>query len=96
MMRQSQGALRMLFRMQADRQKQENNQEAGDRVASTRHCAIGPMAEAPSSRPAPAPVAGPPASPPQPKPEPKPLKTPRPDPLPATRQSAAIYPRRPR
>ncbi len=87
MMRQSQGALRMLLRMQATRQKQEKNQEAGDRAART----IGLTAEAPSPQAASATIAEPLA--PQPKPEPTPLKQPQPDPLPAVGQSAAISPR---
>src|SRR5271163_2842320 len=40
MMRQAQGALRLLLRMQATRQKLEANPEAGDRAAWTEHCAI--------------------------------------------------------
>jgi hypothetical protein len=46
MMRQSQGALRLLLRMQAARQKTEANAEARDRAAWAEHCALNLMTEA--------------------------------------------------
>ncbi len=58
-MREAQGALRLLLRMQAARQKLEKNQEARDRAAWTEHCAIGLMAQALSPQAAPAPTAEP-------------------------------------
>jgi len=54
MMRQSQGAMRLLLRMQATRQKIEADSEATERAAWTEHCAVGLMAQAlPGAPPAP-------------------------------------------
>ena len=52
MMRQSQGAMRMLLRLQAVRQKREVDSAAADRAAWTEHCTAGYMAQAlPGGRP---------------------------------------------
>ncbi len=59
MMRQANGAVRLLLRMQATRRKIEADDATRDRVAWTEHCAIGLMAEALSH--CPAPVRPPPA-----------------------------------
>src|SRR5713101_5974127 len=52
MMRQAQGALRLLLRLQEAREKREANSAACNRGAWTEHCAIGLMAEALSPQPA--------------------------------------------
>ncbi len=78
MMRQANGSLRLLLRMQAARQKLEKDSEARDRAAWTEHCAIALMAEALSQQPEPQPAppataerpSPPPASKPQPQPDP--------------------------
>jgi hypothetical protein len=66
MMRQANGALRLLLRMQQARRKLDADNTAADRAAWREHCALGLMAEALAAPPLPAPL---PASPP-PAPEP--------------------------
>ncbi len=56
MMRQANGALRLLLRLQAARAKLEADNAARDRAAWTEHCAIGLMAEALPAHAAPAPT----------------------------------------
>ncbi len=74
MMRQAQGAMRLLLRAQATRTKLEADSAAVDRAAWTEHCATQWMAQALP------PAAAAPAAPPQP-----PGSAPQPDPSPAAR-----------
>ncbi len=90
MMRQAQGALRLLLRLQAKRQRTEADSEAGDRTARAEHRAISLMTRALSPRPAPAASTNP-AAPPAPQSEPALAAKPQPAPLAEARQSAAIY-----
>ncbi len=94
MMRQAQGALRLLLRMQAARQKTEANSEARDRAAWTEHCAIGLMAQALSEQAAPAPIAEPPPPASKPQPEPEPAEEPQPALLAATAYDTVVSPKR--
>ena len=92
MMRQSQGALRMLLGLQAARQKIEANAAALERAAWTEHCAAGLMAQALTGAPL-APEDLPPPPPP-PAPEPEPQAEPVPDPAAEAEAYALNYPRR--
>jgi hypothetical protein len=92
MMRQSQGALRMLLRLHAARQKLEANAAALDRAAWTEHCAAGLMAHALTGAPLAAVDLPPP--PPPPAPVPEPYAEPVPDPAAEAEEYALIYPRR--
>ena len=92
MMRQSQGALRMLLALQAARQKLEANAAALDRAAWTEHCAAGLMAHALTGDPLAA-VDLPPAPPP-PTPAPEPAAEPEPDPAAEADAYALNYPGR--
>ena len=91
MMRQSQGAMRTLLRLQAARQKIEADATAAGRAAWTEHCAAGHMAQAlPGGRPA----SMPPPPPPEPTPEPRRTTEPVIDPIAAAEEYAQIYPER--
>ncbi len=93
MMRQAQGALRMLFRMQATRQKQEANTEPRNNAARTRHHTIDLMTQALSPQPQPTQVAAPPSpSAPAQKPQQQraPAQHPQPARLVTARQDTAI------
>ena len=90
MMRQSQGALRMLLALQAARQKLEANAAALDRAAWTEHCAAGLMAHALTGDP----LAAVDLPPPPPTPAPEPAAEPEPDPAAEAEAYALIYPRR--
>jgi hypothetical protein len=92
MMRQSQGALRMLQRLHAARQKLEANAAALDRAAWTEHCAAGLMAHALAGAPLAAVDLPPP--PPAPAPAPEPHAEPVPDPAAEAEEYALIHPRR--
>jgi len=89
MMRQSRGALALLLRVQAARQKREADSAAIQTAAWTEHCAIGLMADA-LGRPN-APIAEPP---PPPEPEPEPGPDDRFATLSEADQYAILYPRR--
>jgi hypothetical protein len=91
MMRQSRGALGMLLRLHAARQKLEANAAALDRAAWTEHCAAGLMAHALAGAPLAA-VDLPP--PPSPAPAPEPPPEPAPDPAAEAEAYATTYPRR--
>jgi hypothetical protein len=89
MMRQSQGAMRTLLRLQAARQKIEADPTAAGRAAWTEHCAAEYMAQAlPGGRPA--------SMPPPPEPTPEPAQDDEPviDPIAAAEEYAQIYPER--
>jgi hypothetical protein len=92
MMRQSQGALRLLLRLQAVRQQREADAAATERAAWTEHCAAALMAQSLAGAP-PASVDLPPAPPPA-APVPEPPAEPVPDPAAEAEQYALIYPRR--
>ncbi len=91
MMRQSQGAVRLLLRVQAARRQIEADSAAADRAAWTEHCATGTMVQALSSA-LPAFVADPP--PPPPPPQVPPAPEPKPDPIAEAEEYAVIYPQR--
>jgi hypothetical protein len=93
MMRQSQGALRLLLRLQAVRQQIEADGAALNRAEWTEHCAVGMMAQAlPGvSR---APMAEPPPMPVEPDPEPMEEDEPAIDPIARAEEYARIYPQR--
>jgi hypothetical protein len=87
LMRLSQGAMRLLLRIQAARQKTEADCVATDRAAWTEHCAAGLMAQALSGAPPAAmPEPPPPRMPPPPVPEA--------DPIAEAEEYAVIYPQR--
>ncbi len=90
MMRQAQGALRMLFRMQAARQKLEANTEARARAAHSEHRATTLMHQALSPQPAPAPTAKPATPAPKPQPQPAPAWQPHLAPQPAANRHPAV------
>ena len=91
MMRQSQGAIRTLLRLQAARQKIETDATAAGRAAWTEHCAAEYMAQAlPGGRAA----SMPPPPPPEPVPEPVEDDEPVIDPIVAAEEYAQIYPER--
>jgi hypothetical protein len=93
MMRQSQGAMRTLLRLQAARQKIETDATAAGRAAWTEHCAAEYMAQAlPGGRPASMPP--PPPPPPEPTPESAQDDEPVIDPIVAAEEYAQIYPER--
>ena len=96
MMRQSQGALRMLLRLQAVRQQREADAAAAERAAWTEHCAAALMAQSLAGAPPEAVDLPPPPPPPAPSvaPAPEPLAEPVPDPAAEAEQYALIYPRR--
>ena len=54
MLRQAQGARRLLMSVQAERRKREADNTAAARDAWTEHCAVGLMADALSDEPRPA------------------------------------------
>ena len=91
-MRQSQGALRMLPRLQAVRQQREADATAAERAAWTEHCAVALMTQSLAGAPDAA-VDLPPAPPPA-APVPEPPAEPVPDPAAEAEQYALIYPRR--
>ena len=90
MFRQSRGALSLLLRVQAIRQKREADSAALDKAAWTEHCAIGLMAGA-LGRPNAVPIVEPPPPPPS-EPEPAPDDTFAA--LSEADQYAILYPRR--
>jgi hypothetical protein len=92
MMRQSQGALRMLLRLQAVRQQREADAAAAERAAWTEHCAAAQMAQSLACA-SDAAVDLPPA-PPAAAPGPETPAEPVPDPAAEAEQYALIYPRR--
>jgi len=94
MMRQSQGALRMLLSLQAARHKIEANAAALERAAWTEHCAAGLMAQALTGAPLAPEDLPPPPPPPAPAPEPEPPAEPVPDPAAEAEAYALNYPRR--
>ena len=90
MFRQSRGALSLLLRVQAIRQKREADSAALDKAAWTEHCAIGLMAGALGRRNAPIPDPAPPAPPAEPEPSPEDTFAT----LSEADQYAILYPRR--
>ena len=88
MFRQSRGALSLLLRVQAVRQKREADAAATHAAAWTEHCAIGLMADALGRPNAPAAAPAPPPPPPEPEPEDKFAS------LSEADQYAILYPRR--
>jgi len=91
MMRQAQGALRLLLRMQAVREKRESTTQSCDRAARTEHWNTTLMAEALGIQPS---QAAQPAPPPPPPPEPASVAEPRLDPLAAAKEYTILYPQR--
>jgi hypothetical protein len=87
MMREAQGARRLLMRVQAERRKLESDSAALDRAAWTEHCVAGLMSEALPGAPHPAL-----ADPVQPEPEPD--DEPVFDPVFAAEEYARLYPDR--
>lgn len=94
MMRQAQGAMRLLQNAQAARHKIESNNVTADRAAWSEHCTAGLMLQ---SMPGAAPMPHPQPAPP-PAPEPAPVIEPKPDPeaelLAEAETYAKIYPQR--
>ena len=90
MMREAQGARRLLMRVQAERRKLESDSAALDRAAWTEHCVAGLMSEALPGAPHPA-LADPPPPPPEP---PDPDDEPVFDPVFAAEEYARLYPDR--
>ena len=96
MMRQAQGAMRLLQNAQAARHKIESNTVTADRAAWSEHCTAGLMLQ---SMPGAAPQQYPQPAPPRPPaPEPAPVIEPKPDPeaelLAEAETYAKIYPQR--
>jgi hypothetical protein len=89
MMRQSQGALQLLLRVQVERRKIEADIAATDWAAWTEHCAAALMLRALAGAPSEAVVL-----PPPPSPAPEPHAEPVPDPVAEAEEYALIYPRR--
>jgi hypothetical protein len=87
MMREAQGARRLLMRVQAERRKLESDSAALDRAAWTEHCVAGLMSEALPGAPHPA-LADP--VPPEPEPDDEPVF----DPVFAAEEYARLYPDR--
>ena len=92
MMRQSQGALRMLLRLQEVRQQREADPAAAERAAWTEHCTAALMAQSLAGTPPEAVDLPPP--PPSAAPAPEPPAEPVPDAAAEAEQYALIYPRR--
>ncbi len=95
MMRQSQGALRLLLRIQSVREKREADNARLNSANWTEHCAASLMAQAlPNAQPAIL-MEPPPPAPPEPAaPDPQPDEEPIFEPTAAAEEYAMIYPRR--